>query len=136
MRQLDALPGEGALLRGLAVLHALVGMITYRRELGSISRDGVIAGVPYRGPKPTAFWFLIASPLVWVIGRLVTDAEAIGDWDAVEHAHRLSLASAAAAIVLMPISGFWGWLVISARGVRRARAMSGPTRSADNRADS
>jgi hypothetical protein len=33
-------------------------------------------------------------------------------------------ASAAAPIGLVPISGFWGWLAISARGVRRARAMS------------
>lgn len=121
MRRLDALPGEGALLRGLAVLHALVGIIIYRRELGSIGRDGVVAGVPYRGPKPTAFWFLVASPLVWVIGRLVTDAETAGDGAAVRRAHRLSLASAAVAIVLMPISGFWGWLAISARGLWRAR---------------
>jgi hypothetical protein len=130
MRQLDALPGEGTLLRGLAVLHALVGAAVYRRELSSIGRDGVVAGVPYRGSKPTVFWFLIASPLVWVIGRLVTDAEAVGDWAAVRRAHRLSLTSAALAIVLMPISGFWGWLVISARGLCRARAMSASPRGA------
>jgi Family of unknown function (DUF6463) len=119
------LPGEGTLLRELAVLHAFVGIVLYRRELGSISRDGVVAGVPYRGPKSTVFWFLVASPLVWVIGRLVTDAETIGDWTAVRRAHQLSLASAAVAIVLMPISGFWGWLVISARGLWRARTEGG-----------
>ncbi len=127
MKRLDALPREGALLRGLAVLHALVGIALYRRELRSIRRDGVVAGVPYRGPKATVFWFLIASPLVWAIGQLITDAEASDDWAAVRRAHRLGLASAAAAIVLVPISGFWGWLAISARGVRRARAMSEST---------
>lgn len=133
MRRLDALPREGALLRGLAVLHALVGVVLYRRKLDSIRRDGIVAGVPYRGPKATVFWFLVASPLIWAIGQLITDAEAAGDWAALRRAHRLSFASAAVAIVLMPISGFWGWLVISARGVRRARAMSESTTECGSR---
>ena len=120
MRRLDSLPGEGALLRLLAVGHALVGTVLYRRELRSIGRDGIVAAVPFRGPKSTAFWFLVPSPLVWVVGRLVGDAEATGDWAAVRRAHRLSLLSAAAAILCMPISGFWGWLAISARGIWRA----------------
>jgi hypothetical protein len=97
---------------------------------------GVIAAVPYRGPKAAVFWFLIASPLIWAIGQLITDTEASHDWAAARRAHRLGLASAAGATVLVPISGFWGWLAISARGVRRARAMSAPTRNADNRAAS
>jgi hypothetical protein len=116
-----ALPRDGALLRGLAILHALVGAVFYRRELGEIRRDGVLAAVPYRGPKPVAFWFLLASPLVWVIAGLVSDAEAGGDWEAVRRAHRISLASAVAGVLLMPGSGFWGWLAISARGLHRAR---------------
>jgi uncharacterized protein DUF6463 len=121
-----SLPGEGAQLRALAVLHALVGAVFYRRELGAIRRDGALAGIPYRGPKPTAFWFLLASPLVWTIGRLVGDAEAATDWAAVRRAHRLGLASAVVAILLMPVSGFWGWLAISLRGLRRAGSMNGP----------
>ena len=34
--------------------------------------------------------------------------------------HRVSLVSAAVAIICLPISGYWGWLAISARGLRRA----------------
>ena len=78
MRRLDSLPREGALLRLLAVGHALVGIVFYRRELRSIGRDGILAGVPYRGPKATAFWFFVPSPLVWTIGRLVSDAKRPG----------------------------------------------------------
>ena len=121
MRRLDSLPNEGALLRLLGVGHALVGIVLYRRELRSIGRAGVVAAVPAGGPKSTAFWFLVPSPLVWVVGRLVSDAEAAGDWAAVHRAHRLSLFSAAAAVLCMPVSGFWGWLAISARGLWRTR---------------
>jgi hypothetical protein len=114
--------GDGALLRVLALAHAIVGVGIYHRELRSISGSRIFAGVPYRGPKATAFWFLVPSPLVWIIGRLISDAEHAERWGAVRAAHRISLISAAAAIVCMPISGFWGWLAISARGLGRSRA--------------
>lgn len=122
MRRFDSPPGDGVLLRLLAVAHALVGLAFYRRELRAIARSGVFAAVPYRGSRSTAFWFLVPSPLVWVIGRLVADAERAGDWPAVRAAHRVSLVSAALAVVCMPASGFWGWLAISARGLRRRGA--------------
>lgn len=121
MKLLGPARGEGALLRLLAVGHALVGIGIYRRELRSIGRDSILAGVPYRGPRATAFWFFVPSPLLWTIGRLVGDAEAVGDWNAVRAAHRLSLVGAAVATVCVPISGFWIWLGISARGLHRAR---------------
>jgi Family of unknown function (DUF6463) len=119
MKALDRLPGEGLQLRLLAIAHTLAGIAFYRRELRSIGRAGVFAAVPYRGDRSTAFWFLVPSPLVWVIGRLVSDAEEAGDWPAVRRAHRVSLVSAVIAILCLPGSGFWGWLAISARGLQR-----------------
>jgi len=109
------------LLRILALAHAAVGIAVYRRELRAIARDGTFASVPYRGPKATAFWFFMPSPLIWVIGGLVAKAEEANDWSAVRDAHRFSLFSALAATVLLPVSGFWGWLAISLRGLLRAR---------------
>src|SRR5262245_31831663 len=99
---------DGLLLRVLAVAHALVGLAFYREEIRSLGRDRVLAAVPYRGPRATAFWFLVPSPLVWVVGRLLSRAEKAGDWEAVRRAHRASLASAALAVACMPLSGFWG----------------------------
>jgi hypothetical protein len=112
--------GEGDLLRAMAFAHTIVGLGIYRVELRSIARSRIVASVPYRGPRATAFWFLVPSPLMWVIGRLVREAEHAGRWDAVRAAHRVSLVSAVLAVVCMPVSGFWGWLAISARGLRRA----------------
>jgi hypothetical protein len=121
VRSSDPPLGEGALLRLLALGHAVVGVALYRRELGAIGRHGALAGVPYRGPKATAFWFLVPSPLLWIIGGLVAEAEEANDWTAVLAAHRCSLASALIAVALLPVSGFWGWLAISLRGLLRAR---------------
>jgi hypothetical protein len=118
-RRLESPPGDGNLLRLLAIAHTLVGVAFYRDELRSIGRDGLVAAVPYRGPRSTAFWFLVASPLVWALGILVDSAEQAGDRAALRRAHGLSLIAAALAIVCMPVSGFWGWLLISARGLRR-----------------
>src|SRR5581483_3724298 len=95
--------GEGDLLRLLALVHTAVGLAFYRAELRSIAKSRIVAGVPYRGPRATAFWFLVPSPLMWIIGSLVGDAEHAGRWDAVRAAHRASLLSAALAIVCMPV---------------------------------
>ena len=127
MKRLGSGPGEGVLLRLLSIGHALVGIAIYRRELRSIVRDGVLAGAAYRGPKAAAFWFLVPAPLTWIIGRLVSDAEEAEDWSALRRAHRLGLISAAIAIFCLPVSGFWGWLALSSRGLRRARKATGTT---------
>lgn len=116
-------PESGRLLQWLAFVHAAVGAAFYRDELRAIARDGVIAAVPNRGGKATAFWFLIPSPPVWIAGRLLQVAEDAGDLEAQRTAHRVGAVSALAAIVCMPVSGFWGWLVISLRGLRRVRRM-------------
>jgi hypothetical protein len=115
------LPATGRLLQWLAVAHTLVGTAFYREELRDIGRDGVVAAVPYRGPKSTAFWFLVPSPLLWIAARLIRGAEDSGDVDALRAAHRAGLVSSVACIVCMPVSGFWGWLILSIRGLRQIR---------------
>ena len=119
------LPETGRLLRGLAFSHAAVGLAIYRRELRAIVGDGVANAVPYRGPKATAFWFLMPSPPIWLVGRLLSSAERAGDVEAVRAVNRVGAACAAVAVVCMPVSGFWGLLAISLRGLWHARHAAG-----------
>jgi len=114
---------NGRLLQWVALVHVAVGAVFYRDELRAIARDGVVAGVPYRGPKATAFWFFVPSPPLWLAGRLLHAAEEAGDAEALRGTSRVGAASALAAVVLMPVSGFWAWLLISLRGLRTARTM-------------
>jgi hypothetical protein len=123
VKQSSSLPGNGRLLSLLALVHAMVGAIFYRRELRAIARDGIVGEVPYRGPKATAFWFLVPSATIWQTGSLMSRAEESGDAEALRNAGLIGLVSAAIAIVCMPVSGFWGWLAISARGLLQAREM-------------
>jgi hypothetical protein len=120
MKRMSPLPSDGRLLQLVGVGHTLVGAAIYRRELKAIGRDRVVAAVPYRGPKSTAFWFMVPSALIWIIGGLVNRAEQAGDAQALREAHGLSLASATLATACVPVSGFWAWIAISLRGLRAA----------------
>jgi hypothetical protein len=115
------LPGNGRLLQLVALAHAAVGSAVYREELQAIGEDGIAGAIPYRGPKATAFWFFLPSPLLWVLGGLMRRAEGAGDGRALREASRVSLASAIVAVICLPVSGFWAWLGISLRGLRDAR---------------
>jgi Family of unknown function (DUF6463) len=122
-RPQSRLPGNGHLLQLVALAHTAVGAVFYRDELRAIGRDGVAGAVPNRGPKATAFWFLVPSPLLWILGRLLHRAEDAGDVEAVRSASQIGLASALIAVICLPISGFWAWVAISLRGLRDARRM-------------
>ncbi len=122
VRQLR-LPRNGRLLQVVALAHTAVGAVFYRQELRQVAADGVVNSVPYRGPKATAFWFLVPSPLLWILGRLLSDAEEAADAEALRNASRVGLASSVLAVLCMPVSGFWAWIAISLRGLRDARQM-------------
>lgn len=117
------LPSNGRLLQVVALGHAAVGAVVYRAELEEIARDRVFGAIPYRGGKATAFWFLMPSPLLWILAGLLHRAEEAGDSKALRSASRFSLASAIVAVVCMPFSGFWAWVAISLRGLRDARRL-------------
>ncbi len=117
------LPHNGRLLQLVALTHTLVGAAFYRDELRAIGRDGIAGAVPNRGPKATAFWFLVPSPLLWILGHLLNKAEAAGDAETLRSASRLGLASALVAVLCLPVSGFWAWVAISLRGLHDARQM-------------
>jgi hypothetical protein len=121
MARCSRLPGNGRLLQLVALGHAVVGSAVYRDELRTIAGDGIVGAIPYRGPKATAFWFFLPSPLLWVLGGLMRRAEEAGDGQALREASRVSLASAIVAVICLPVSGFWAWLAISLRGLRDAR---------------
>lgn len=116
-------PGTGRLLQAIGFGHLAVGAALYREELGEIGRAGVLGAVPYRGPRATAFWFLAPAPLLWMLGRLTSRAEAAGDARALRSVSRFGVLCAPIAIACVPFSGFWGWLAVSLRGLREARRM-------------
>ena len=113
--------GNGAALRLLAVGHAVTGAVLYRNALRSIARDGVVGTVPYRGPKATAFWFIMPSATTWLVGRLVSRAEEAQDEEALRAAGRIGVVTAAVGTACMPVSGFPLLFLVALRSLRQTR---------------
>ena len=59
----------------LGIGHLGVGAILHRREIASAVRRGVVGTVDDHGPAAAAWWFLVAAPTMWSIGRLMRALE-------------------------------------------------------------
>jgi hypothetical protein len=97
--------GPGRWLRVVAIGHAVVGGWLYRDVLaataGEVRRRGpaaLVGAVPERGDRATAFWFLVAAPTLWSIGRTLEPGD--------RAAGTVLAATGVAGSVLMPGGGF------------------------------
>lgn len=95
----------GRALQVVAVGHAAVGVQQYRDVLADTARDvrgrgpgAVVGAVGDRGDRATAFWFLLAAPALWIVGRTVTPGD--------RAAGGVLTGLGVAGTVLMPASGF------------------------------
>lgn len=118
----------GRALQGIAVAHALVGVVVHRDALRSILGDGVVGAVPDRGDRATAFWFLSAGPLLWTTGRLLLSAEASGDQAALRSVGTVVAGTGLVGIATMPVSGFWAVAAVGFGVLNAARRSTGRSR--------
>ncbi|WP_433787758.1 DUF6463 family protein [Actinomycetospora sp. CA-101289] len=111
----------GRALQVVALGHAAVGTWLYRDVLAEVGRDvrtrgpGALRGaVPDRGDRATAFWFLVAAPALWTVGRTLTPGDRVGGGV-------LALTGVAGS-VLMP----GGWPAVAVLGTWAALAPTRP----------
>jgi hypothetical protein len=123
-RLLHASPA--AWLQRLAIAHATVGVALYSAPLTEILRAGGLAAVPDHGDLATAFWFVIAAPLLWTSGRLLRSAETTHDVDALRHSGRVLVAVGAVGSIAAPVSGFWAVIGIGVAVIRDAQGSTRP----------
>lgn len=120
------LPSAGRALQGIALAHAIVGVTAHRDSLRSIVGDGVMAAVPDRGDRATAFWFLSVSPLLWTTGRLLRSAEESADHAALRSVGVVVAGTGLVGIVTMPVSGFWAVAAAGLGALNAARRRTEP----------
>jgi hypothetical protein len=96
----------GWLLTGVAAVHAAFGLWMGRRPLLAIAHDGFVDAVDPHVDRNFVFWFLIASPLLWMLGRFARWLAAEGRRPPAWLGRNL-LAVALVGAALMPASGFW-----------------------------
>ncbi len=107
-------------LQVLGVAHAGVGATLYREALVDIARSNLVSSVPDWGDKATAFWFMAASPMLWLSGRLLRSAESAGDLNAQRAAGSVLTAAGVIGSAAMPRSGFWGVAAVGLFALRRS----------------
>lgn len=112
----------GFWIRALAVLHAAVGIAIFRGPLLEIARSGGFNSVDVDAGRQTAFWFLIFSPLLYLTGRLATQAR-IQTGTYPPELIRPLLWICAVGTFLMPVSGFPAGLVVCLLALRQTRAL-------------
>jgi hypothetical protein len=112
----------GRLLMAIAAIHAAFGLWFGRRALGAIARGGFVDAVDPHPDRGLVFWFLLASPLVWFLGRMAIWLAGRNQPPPAWLGRDLMLVSVVV-VLLMPVSG--GWLLLAPAGLLIAATRGG-----------
>jgi hypothetical protein len=128
----------GRLLMATALGHAVVGLVLFHAPLADIVRDGVVGAIGPRGSggaltlafdREAAFWFLLFSPMLFLVGQITSRAAEAGDGPLLRLVGWSLVGNGIVGVVLMPISGHW---IVAALGIlvlrvaARATALEAP----------
>ena len=121
----------GTSLISVGMLHLVVGLVQYATQLREIAHAGIIAAVGDFGDRAAAFWFLITSFPLLLLGLCALDLEQRGL--TLPRALAPGLCVLALVIVVpMPQSG--GWLFfVTAWLAQRSRARLTSVQAAPSR---
>jgi hypothetical protein len=94
--------------------HALLGLVLFREPIGAIVANGIANSIHVgQYDRAAAFWFLLFSPLCFLLGQLVDHAMERRDrWLFTVVAWNLA-AIGCIGVLIMPISGFWILIVLA-----------------------
>ena len=67
------------MLIGLGVGHVVFGLVRFRGPLGEIMAEGFVGAFQLNDARRLAFWFVIAGPLLTLLGQVALTAIATGD---------------------------------------------------------
>ncbi|MGW6129758.1 DUF6463 family protein [Cellulomonas sp. NPDC055163] len=109
----------------VAVGHLVVGSVLFRDVVRDVAQDGGWGAVPLRGDRSTGFWFLLASPAWWALGRELRAAEERGDRATQLRTGRAVAGISAVGAVMLPGSPFWVLLALGVTATRRAAVPGG-----------
>jgi Family of unknown function (DUF6463) len=105
-------PGRALMATGIG--HALLGLVLFREPLAAIVREGIANTIrDGQYDREAALWFLLFSPLCFLLGQLVNHA--------IEHRDRRLfalvgwnlIAIGGVGALIAPVSGFWILLAIA-----------------------
>jgi hypothetical protein len=119
----------GRLLMATAVGHALVGLMLFHESITAIVDDGFVNAIqpPLYAAEPrfdriAVFWFLLFSPLLFLLGQLTDWAIERGDAHSLKLVGSYLMGIGVFGSIVLPISGNWTLIVLAVLVLRAASA--------------
>lgn len=101
------------LLHVTAAGHLVVGAWLFREPLGALLRDGYVGAVNPDPARRLAFWFQLLTPILVLIGLVVSRALETGDTHILAIVGWGLLGLGVVGAAGMPVSGFWILIALS-----------------------
>lgn len=103
----------GYVLIALGIGHTVTGIILFRPALVDLFRDGFANAVLAHRDRRLAFWFLMFSVLLFLLGQFTLYAAATNDMFLLKVIGWYGLGIGAVGATAMPKSPFWIALIVS-----------------------
>ena len=103
----------GYMLITLSIAHTIAGFVTYRSALMSWLRDGFFNAVHPHLDRRAAFWFLLFSATLFLLGQLTLYAVRTDDSNLLRLIAWHVLVIGAVGVSALPKSPFWAALIIA-----------------------
>jgi uncharacterized membrane protein HdeD (DUF308 family) len=100
-------------LFALGVVHIVFGLIRFRRPLAQVVAAGFVGKFAATEERRTAFWFLLAGPLLMGLGQITVHAVTISDLSILRIVGIYLLVSAGVGVAAFPKSPLWAPLLLS-----------------------
>jgi hypothetical protein len=100
-------------LFALGVAHILFGIMRFKTSLTAAVAAGFVGQFAAPEERRTAFWFLVAGPLLMLAGQVAVHAVAIGDVWSLRLIGIYLFVTAVIGVVAFPKSPLWAALVLS-----------------------
>lgn len=97
----------------LGIAHIVYGLIGFKAPVADALSAGFVGQFKQPEVRRTAFWFLIAGPLLSLAGQVCIHAVARGDLALLKLVGIYLFVIALIGVLAMPKSGFWGALIAS-----------------------
>jgi hypothetical protein len=121
----------GPLMMVTAIGHAIVGAFLFSDPLSAMLREGVINSIrpPMYTAQPhfdraAAFWFLLLSPLLFLLGQIINHTERRGDTRSLRLIGWYLIGIGAVGSAILPLSGNWLLLPLGALTLTAASAVA------------
>jgi Family of unknown function (DUF6463) len=121
----------GPLVKITAVGHAVVGVFLFSEPLSEMTREGFINSIrpPMYSVQPhfdraAAFWFLLFSPVLFLLGQIINHAVAHGDTRSLRLIGWYLIGIGAVGAAILPLSGNWLLLPLGAIILKAAHTVA------------